>query len=132
MMGIYYRIWVDCIKRARSIPKNKQNWAWGCLFFGTISMAFNLVLIMFVLQKYVLGYFFYVLIMDFLPRQIDYLLNFLILFFLPCMGLNYLLIFKKNRYEELLKKYPYYNGKLFLTYFIISIFLPIILVWIFL
>ena len=127
MLGIYYRIWVDCILRARSRPANEQNWPKGTMFFMTISMAFNLVLIMIVFQQYVLGYFFYWINADFLPRQINYIFNFIILFLLPCLGLNYFLIFRNKHYEKLLKRYPYYNGKLFLIYFLSSILLPIIL-----
>lgn len=131
MLGIYYGIWVDCIVRAKSIPKNKENWAVRCMFFMTFCMAINLVLLMYILQQYLFGYFFYAITMDFLPKQIDYLLNFVLLFYLPCIVLNYLLIFRKRRYETLLNKYPYQNGKLYLIYSTISIFLPIILMWIY-
>jgi hypothetical protein len=130
MLGLYYRIWVDCITRAKSQPANKQNWVWGSMFLMTISMAFNLALIMIILQQYVFEYFFYTINMDFLPRQVSYLFNFIILFFLPCAALNYFLIFRNMRYVKLLKKYPYYNGKLFLIYFLGSLLLPVILVWI--
>lgn len=128
MLNGYYKIWVDCMIRVKSQPTNKQNWIRISMILMTISMAFNLCLIMVLLQKYVFGYFFYTIKLDFLPRQVDYVLNFIILFFGPCAGLNYLLIFRKKRYEELLEKYPYYNGKLFLIYFLISIWVPVILV----
>jgi hypothetical protein len=131
MLGIYYRIWVDCITRAKSLPANQQNWKWGTMLSMSIAMAFNLILIMVVLQQYLLGYFFYSINMNFFPRQANYLFNFLILFFLPCMALNYFLIFRNRRYEELAKRYLYYNGKLFFIYFVISLSLPIILLWIF-
>ena len=132
MLGVYYRIWVDCIIRAKSRPANKENWPRGTMIFMTLSMALNLVLLMVILQQYMLGYFFYMINIDFLPRQVEYLFNFAILFFLPCLALNYFLIFRNNRYKKLLQKYPYYNGNLFLIYFLISILLPIILMWIFL
>ena len=127
MLGLYYKIWVDLMLRAKSRPANKQNWVWGSMFYMTISMAFNLALIMVVLQEYVLGYFFYTINMDFLPPRINYLLSFAILFFLPCAGLNYILILRNRRYEKLLKRYPYYDGKLFLVYFLTSILLPFVL-----
>jgi hypothetical protein len=130
MLGIYYRIWVDCIKREKSQPANKQNWAAVSMILMSISMAFNLALIMIVLQQYALGYFFYTINMDFLPRQVNYLFNFIILFVAPCVGLNYVLIFRNKRYEKLLNKYPYYNGKLFVIYLAISLFVPVILLWI--
>lgn len=131
MLGLYYRIWVDLIIRARSRPANKQNWPRGTMFFMSISMAFNLLLLMVVLQQYVLGYFLYSINLNYLPRQLDYLFNFIILFFMPCIAVNYFFIFRNRRYDKLLKKYPYYNGKLFGTYFVSSMLVPIILVWIF-
>jgi len=52
MLGIYYRIWVDCIIRAKAQPANKENWTWGSMLLISISMAFNLVLVMLLLQEY--------------------------------------------------------------------------------
>jgi hypothetical protein len=129
MLGLYYRIWVDCIKRAQSQPANKQIWPRVTILIMSVCMAFNLLLIMFVLQKYVFKRFFYIISVDSFPSQINYLLSFTILFFLPCIGINYLLIFINKRYENLLKKYKYYNGRLFLVYMLVSLLLPIILVW---
>lgn len=129
MLRLYYRIWVDCILRAQSQPANKQSWPRITILFMSICMALNLLLIMFFLQKYVFGNFFYTLNLDFLPKRIDYLLNFIILFFVPCIGINYLLIFTNKRYERLLNRYGYHNGRLFITYLVISALLPVILVW---
>lgn len=130
MLGLYYRIWVDCIKRAQLKPANKKNWQQGTLLIMSICMALNIMLIMVLLQQLVFVNFFYYINLDFLPHQIEYLLNFLILFFLPCFGINYLLVFANKRYERLLGKYPYYNGRLILVYLVVSLFLPVILVWI--
>jgi hypothetical protein len=129
MLRLYYRIWVDCIKRAKSQPANKKNWPLGTILSMSIAMAFNLALIM-ILLEYLSGHFFYTINMNFLPRQVGYLFNFIILFFLPCLMLNYFLIFQNKHYLELLKKYPYYKGKLFFGYFLLSMLLPVILVWI--
>ena len=131
MLGLYYRIWVDCITRAKSRPANKKNWPQGTMFYMSISMAFNLLLMMVILQQYVLGYFFYTIDISWLPRQADDLFNFILLYMLPCVALNYLLIFRNKRYEKLQQKYPYHNGNLFIIYFVSSISVPVILVWIF-
>ena len=40
--------------------------------------------------------------------------------------LNYFLIFKGNRYEELLKKFKSYNGKLFSIYFFAILDAPLL------
>jgi hypothetical protein len=129
MLGLYYRIWVDCITRGRSQKGNRDNWPLGTMTFMSMSMTFNFVLIMVILQQYILGYYFWTIHFDFLPNLLSNVLSFVILFVLPCVTMNYLLIFRNKRYEVLVKKYPYYNGKLFISYFLTSLLLPIILLW---
>lgn len=52
----------------------------------------------------------------------NFILNMMMYFIIPIMGLNYLLIFKNNKYKYLIKEYKSnYNKKLFLYYFIIAI-----------
>lgn len=127
MLGLYYRIWVDCIKRARLQPANRENWPVGTMISMTLAMSFNFILIMTLLEKFVFKKYFYKIDFEFLPVRVNNVLAHIFLFILPCVIINYLLIFMNKRYEKLLKKYPYYNGKLFLVYFLISMMLPIIL-----
>lgn len=127
MLELYYRIWVDAIKRAKSRPENKENWPLGTMVFMSLSMTLNLLLIMTILQKHILNKYFYRIELNFLPKYVSNVVSFTALFILPCILLNYFLIFYRRRYEKLIKKYPYKDGKLFLTYFLISMFLPLIL-----
>jgi len=129
-MGLYYRIWMDCITRLRSREVNKNNWQLKSMLMMSSAMALNFVLFMAILQKQILDCYFYEFNLPFLSGHMNYLFTILILFILPCVILNYLLIFRGKRYEGLLDKYPYYNGKLILTYFLTSMLLPIILIWI--
>jgi len=46
MLTLYYRIWVDAIKRTKSRPENVENWATGAMIFMSTSMTLNLLLIM--------------------------------------------------------------------------------------
>ena len=127
-MGLYYRIWVDLITRAQDV--NKNNWQSKSMLTMSIAMTFNFVLFMLILQREVLGYFFYELNIPSFTSFENYIFTMLILYILPCVILNYILIFHGKRYEKLLNKYPYYNGKLFLAYFVTSLLLPIVLMWI--
>ena len=126
-MGIYYRIWIDCITRLKSREANKDNWQAKSMVIMSTAMVFNLVLLMITLQKQILGYYFYEFNVSFLSGHENYILTMLVLYILPCVVVNYLLIFRGKRYEKLLDKYPYYNGKLILIYMLTSMFLPIIL-----
>jgi len=130
MLNIYYRIWVDCIQRAKMQSGNKESWQTITFFFMTLSMSANFVLIMTFLERSVFKRYFYKVDFSFLPTRINNLLAYLFLFILPCVIVNYLLIFRKKRYQKLIHKYPYYNGKLFITYFSISLLLPIVLLWV--
>lgn len=129
MLRLYYIVWVDCIKRGISQDANKKNWKIASIIFMTMAMAFNFVLFITILERYFLKFYFYKIDISFLPVYVNNVISYLILFILPCLLINYLLIFRKNRYETLLKVYPYFNGKLFVSYFVFSMMLPIILLW---
>ncbi|PVD50040.1 hypothetical protein DC498_22230 [Terrimonas sp.] len=122
---------MDFIHRVKLQPiANQGNWKLRCMISMSLAMAFNLILIMTVLEKFVFKEYFYKIEFSYLPVRVNNVLSYLILFILPCALMNYVLIFRNNRYEKLLNKYPYYyNGKLFISYFLISMFLPIILMW---
>lgn len=124
MLGLYYRIWVDVIKRAKSRPENRENWPIGTMILMSVPMTLNFWLFMTILQKHILGNYFYDFELNLQSRSLGNIISFAILFVLPCFLTNYILIFHRHRYKKLLKKYPYKEGKLFLTYFLISMFLP--------
>ena len=121
---------MDCITRLRSREVNKDNWQLKSMLTMSSAMTFNLVLVMIILQKRVIGYYFYELNVTSFSNCENYIFTMLIMYVLPCVIMNYLLIFRNKRYEKLLKKYPYNNGKLILMYFLVSMLSPIILMWI--
>lgn len=123
-MNIYYKIWVDCIKRMKLIEEKNDDWKIKGLFFMSLAMSFNFVLIMMIFQKEVLGYFFYEISSPLLSGFANYALTLLFLYFLPCVIINYLLIIRNNRYEKLLTKFSYNDGKLCLAYYLVSFLLP--------
>lgn len=132
MLGIYYRIWIDGIARINlQSEEKKKNWQSTLMMAMTLAMTFNFALIVLFVEKYLIGNYFYKLNFSFLPEKIANILSNLILFFLPCLILNYLLIFNNKRYEKLLQIYSYkYDGKLFLTYVTLSIGLPVLLLFV--
>lgn len=127
VLKIYYKIWVECIIRVQSVKANKDNWQMKAMYIMTVSMVFNLLLIMLPLQRDVFGRFFYDFKIHGLSGFENYILTMILLYILPCVILNYLLIFRSRRYEKLIKKYPYRNGKLFFRYFLISMGTPVLI-----
>ncbi len=126
LLDAYYKIWVDAITKFRSRPENKGLWKFYCIVFIGMSMAFNLATIMAILERAVFKRSFYH-IRIFKSEYFNNVSSFFILFFLAPLILNYLLIFRNNRYEILITKYKTYNGKLFAWYFVLSLFLPFVL-----
>jgi hypothetical protein len=125
-MNLYYKIWVDCIIRLRTIPKNKDNWKLKSMIMMTSSMSFNMLFILVILQKSVFYNYFYEINFSFLTEKENYVLTIILLYAFPITILNYFLIFYKNRIEKLTTKYCYHDGKLILRYLMISWLLPII------
>jgi hypothetical protein len=135
-MNIYYKIWVDCILRLRSQKQNKNTWMEKSMFLMTTAMTFNFMLFMAIFERHILGFPFYefnIVSPNVIPIEgANDFLNTLVLFVLPCFVVNYLLIFlRKKKLKKLIRKYKYpnYKGKLFVTYFLISGFLPLVLIF---
>lgn len=129
-MNLLYQIWVDCIYRLKSLEAGNENWKFKSMLIMSLSMVFNLLTVMVILQK-VFGYFFYEINVSFLSGEQNYFLTLLVLYVCPCICVNYLLIFRRRRYEKLLVNYPYsHKGKLVLTYMLISIFFPLTLLFV--
>lgn len=124
-MRLYYLIWVDCLVRLKSQPANKGNWQVLGIIYMTVTMAFDFLFLMIILEEYILGYYFYEFAIPLLPQEIGDPLSFAILYTGPPLVINYMLIFRNRRYVKLIEKYEYHNGRLFVTYMAIALFLPV-------
>lgn len=130
MVGWYYRVWVDCIKKASLNPNYKQNWKSRSMVLMTMAMSSNFILLMTILELNVFKNYFYKIDFSLLPNRLNNVLVYFFLFILPCGIVNYLLIIRKDRYKKLVEIYPSYSGKLAALYIVISIMLPVVLLWI--
>ena len=122
-INIYYQIWVDALVKLRSRPQNVRMWKFYGMVFVSAAMALNLWFVTFLLMLH-LNYstiIFPVKTAIFPGTRIDAFISFFISYLLPFLILNYFLIFYKDRYKKLLKRYRYYDGKLFLWYFLTSL-----------
>ena len=110
-------IWVDGIRKMQSVPANKGKWKEPMMLFMSMAMALNIGTIMSIIQLHILGYIIYDVKFNIFPGQkLDDALSFIILYLLIPLIINYLLIYRNKRYEGLLQRYKYYNGKLCMTY----------------
>ena len=69
MLRLYYKIWVDCIQRARRQSANKESWQLITMIFMTLSMSANFILTMTILEKNVFQKYFYKIDLSFLHEQ---------------------------------------------------------------
>jgi hypothetical protein len=127
-MRIYYLIWVDCIRKARQA--NPTMWKVITMAMMTMAMCFNFLLILTIIEQAIIGHSLYRLDLGPPEGKAKDVLEFVIQFSAPWLILNYFLIFRGGRYEKLISKYPYHNGQLFMKYFLISVFVPVALLWI--
>lgn len=121
MFNWYYILWSDAINFTRSKAKFIGIWKMHTLGFISFFMAINLMFISMILKVEVDTHF----ITQIKSTALSHFLGFMIVFFLPPLILNYLLIFSKNQWERIRKDYKNYNGKIYKMYFILSIVLPV-------
>lgn len=130
MFNIYYKIWVDAIVFEQAKNGQRRNWKTFTLLPLSVIQGINLLTILFwisALTHWKIPLFFDLTI--FKTKGLNTLIPAL-LFFMPFIVLNYLLIIYNQRYENLITKYKCYNGKLYLGYFLFStgiFILPIII-----
>jgi len=128
-MNLYYKIWVDGLQKLRSIPTNRKYWKVYAMTFISMAMAINFMVMVAILERNIFRTSFYNLNIGVFPgTKLNSFSSFFILFLAPCVLINYLLIFWKNKYEILFEKYKVtFNGKLCASYIMISYFSPFIL-----
>lgn len=125
-MSLYYKIWTDYIYKAQTIPSYGHDWKWKTLIYMSTCMGILFAILMAFFQK-IIGASFYFLNIDIFPGDnIDAFLSGFILFVLPFLIINYILIFRGGRYKLLMNKYPHSNGKFFKLFFSIALGIPII------
>lgn len=126
-MNLYFKIWVDAIIKIRKNPLRKEDWKWMIQIYMAIAMALNLMFLLAILQRNIFNFSFYDIEINLFSSKIlnDFLSGF-ILFFLPFLLINYLLIFRDKKYLDLIKKYKSENGNYFFRYFFTSLFLPLL------
>lgn len=117
LLDWYYKIWVDCIIKMKSIPANKSDWEYKCMAFMSMAMALQYGVFFTLFEKYISHTDWYNLDIDILPgKNLDAFLSFFILFLLPFLILNYFLIFWRDRYKMLIEKYENNEGNYAIAY----------------
>lgn len=136
MVKIYYKIWVDAIVFEQTNYSQIRNWKLYTCIPMTLFPGMNLLTLFLWIRSFTnrkinifldIHIFKYAILNTFCSGALTLLVPFIIL--------NYFLIFHNKRYEQLISKYTYRKGKLYLCYMLFTIgilIVPIIVAkWIF-
>ena len=116
MENIYYKLWVDAIVWEKATNGERRNWKPYTLIPISLCQGLNLLTVCFWCH---IPVFINMNIVSIKP--INGFLSYSISLLMPFIILNYFLIVYNEKYESLIMKYKYYNGKLYLWYFLCSI-----------
>lgn len=135
MLNAYYRLWVDVIAFEKAKKNNKVNWKPYSLVPVSLLMGINLFTLLYWTNELTHHNLPVLLVAGvFNNRLIDIFISIIIMYFIPFLLLNYLVIFYNQRYEKLMKIYPNTHGKVYRKYALTSLGLlaiPLILKWMF-
>jgi len=127
MLRWYYKIWTDAIVATRAKRTEAASWKVYTLVPMSALMGINLFTLflwMKTLVNHNLPLALPANIFDF--RLINGFIAIVMTFFITFVILNYLLIFNNDRFEQLVKKYPPKNGRLYQRYTLVSICILVI------
>ncbi len=69
ILDLYYKIWVDCIGKFKSIPANKNDWKFKSMIFMSMTMALQFGVIITLLKMYVFHSNFYDIHINIFPGE---------------------------------------------------------------
>jgi len=121
ILSLYYKIWVDAIVFEKTKHGDMRNWKSFTLIPISILQGINLLTIFFWLVTFDIKLDIFFDFNLFPGGMLDRFLSGFITLFLPFIILNYFLIFKGQKYDVLIKKYKYQQGKYYLIYFLATI-----------
>lgn len=125
-MNIYYAIWADVINYERIKNGGATHWKIFTFSYMSILLSLNIATLYTIIQL-LFGFDITIIVEQFLSAiQSKLLRDFawtIFTLFIPGMGVTYYFIFYKKKYEIILDKYKFWNGKLLLIYFFLTVFL---------
>ncbi len=125
-MNIYYALWADAINYERIRNGGAGHWKVFTFSYMSILLSLNIMtllsLILF-LTGYDLTSKIYEVLMSFQSKLLRDFIWAIVVLFIPSMVVTYFFVFHKKKYEYILSKYKFRNGRLLLIYFILTVIL---------
>lgn len=118
MLKIYYLICVDAIVKTKEV--NNHNWKFATIMYLSAFSSLYFMSLIVILEKLFPNDICFSIFTASQLKDLAYVkMQAVLLYFVPMLLLNYLLIFFNNRYERLLLKYKSSRGK-YITWFMLS------------
>lgn len=127
MLSIYYKIWADAILFEKAKREKDINWKTITIISVSLLQGLNLLVLLYLLRWISRGQMPILLPLSiFNMSALNSACAIILVFFIPFVILNYLLVYYNNRYLEIIKTYPNRKGKLYRNYFLWSVGIIII------
>lgn len=120
MLSIYYKIWVDAITQERAKKGTDGNWKAFTIIPISLIQGVNLLTVLFILRFFTDIPILFTIDLT-RDKAINAFIAGLLVFFIPFVILNYLLIFSNDRYNKLMNLYPSRGNKIYRNYVLISL-----------
>lgn len=121
MKNFYYIYWADTIQRIRKFHPKKKDWKISLYILNSWIHALNVFIIFLWLKYFQLINIKMPDINIFPGDMIDGFLSFASVFATPFFIINYFLIFHKDRYKKIVKKFHIENGNYAMPYSMIIV-----------
>lgn len=127
MRRLYYKIIISSIYVAKNNGFMSSIWRFSSSFYFAFATSIYMLFIFLVFNIYLLNSSLEFLQLNFIKGKYNFVLNMIFYFFIPIMSINYLLIFKEDKYKLLINEYKNnYDKRYFAWYFMISLLLMFI------
>ncbi|WP_320815859.1 hypothetical protein [Flavobacterium sp.] len=127
-MNIYNKIFVSSIYTAKRSSALRDMWKFTCIFYPTISMTFNFMLLgLFINEKFFSTFFYSLEIRIVENGAYNFLFNILLYLIIPLYMFNYYNVLYNEKYKKMIEENKEsYNKKIISIYLILSLVSPII------
>ena len=136
MKNLYYYIWSDAIISIQKNKKNTGDWKRSLMYIMTMLMSFNIATVCIwtsnICNK--IGMSNPISLPEFKIFRVENFNSFLsgfISFILPCLLLNYICVFRKDRYKKFINKYPHRNARIVVIYMFATILLFLVPIYVY-
>ena len=125
-MNIYYAIWADAINYERIKNGGESHWKLFTFSYMSLLLSFNIAALLSMILIFTghdITSNFYKGLMLFQSKILRDFIWAIVVLLIPSTAITYLSVFYKKKYEHILSKYKFRNGKLLLVYFLLTVIL---------